>query len=800
MKKIKLLILTLLIFIWFWINQIYADDNIYYNWQPWFTFEFDNDIYSLVNRNILKNNQVFFDACKSWCYTPRYYQHTKFENDDFIIYLSRFKYTSIRADYSIIFSKKLKKFAKFWWKRAIWFMKWNFYLSDRWNWKWDKYKIVLENNEVKLKSEQFDILTKPIKTYSNSWKDVYFLKSENDFVWNYISDNHIVLDFFFSNDKIFQTKIKIPFNLHTDVNWFYYKFIKVGDFLFVSIYDQKKWFKTYQISIWKWKIFDIWDLFFIKYVWKNFISVKDVKLNNKDTRQNKKVFEYQEMWPIKQIIYSNWWKLYVNNGFESVSWPWWWNSNWTNAKNCRTEKINYPNNYSILSDNDILNTSIVVEQERVPVEWEEQEEFYYSAFSFSWWLQNASQDLIDKASWQYYIWITRADNLKNFNWNNIANHTNPITFDTYNWVSRLWNWNSVIMNLRADKGIWWFKISWSWPFWADWMLWVLVDCVSFKEKNFWDWTFWVDYNKSYDVKKYWFYDVCIKFWNKIWSHTINKIEFWPSTDNFIEKEICVDDDNNITVDWQIFTWSLDNISWRNIIDVSKIIEDDKNKITSWTLAKTQEFILNKFSDLWKMFKLFSITFPSNPWDFKMNIPTFLLKFKNWNGAYFESSSVEANLKPITNKLWVQVVNNSNQNISWWKILISFFMAILYILIRLLIISIFLLPFTLFFLIVRIFTFTFIWDVFWKWEGWGMITKVVSIVFYSIIFVPLFLLFSSIFSFVSVLDNWINILNTSFWFILSSFFDYNFFMVFVNWFFGLLVSSLIWAITLRIVKW
>lgn len=431
--------------------------------------------------------------------------------------------------------------------------------------------------------------------------------------------------------------------------------------------------------------------------------------------------------------------------------------------------------------------------------------------------------------------------LKNWIWF----YTNNNSWISYAYNTSSWSWEMAI------KDIWWkflnffrnYKIL---DFWQTFEKWEQKYFISYsvnwqfrtiKFSSFQNLEDWENFQDK-DILNWLFYLWSI--WNKnsknplliYWDQSLNYLQNFDNTKTFPTFFIWKYKGElrffYISNSWKLYIWNSDiiwiwkkyNIEWNNyFFDVGNNTNQNWN-INNWWIweawadwnyekeeglnyekekkekaefeenkknaEKTkQEF--NKF--LWdnefvkKILNLINFWFPEN-WNTKLTIPYIVPKIENWRAkVWYEEKKV--NLNPIEDKLKINALWEDDWT---WKKIISFFLAFIYITVKLILIF---LPV---FFISYIFKIT-IWlkDIFLPFlqnkEMKGNIWTAWVLIWFILLFWWLFLWFiwtiDFVFSFFSYVKDIINLI---FWFLNYNFFSFNTFTSII-WFFDWAIVSL-----------
>ena len=177
-------------------------------------------------------------------------------------------------------------------------------------------------------------------------------------------------------------------------------------------------------------------------------------------------------------------------------------------------------------------------------------------------------------------------------------------------------------------------------------------------------------------------------------------------------------------------------------------------------------------------EFFILPFPSEKETYSIIIP-----FLEFNKNKVNYKKLTADLPNFNNYKTYAVVNISDSdNNKLWKKFLSFLLWIFYILVRFFLIFFFFIPFFLYYFIAEKLTSFIFW---WLWsasENWWVISKPISFLYYSSILVSLVWILVWLLIFIPMFNFGFDYINNIFWYILSNYLDYSFFVWFVNWFF------------------
>lgn len=322
-------------------------------------------------------------------------------------------------------------------------------------------------------------------------------------------------------------------------------------------------------------------------------------------------------------------------------------------------------------------------------------------------------------------------------------------------------------------------------------------------------------NEVYNFK--WIKNVCLRFNKSFFDSTvIDDIRYGYRVIETFQKEVCENLDTwEILVDWETFTWSLDDIwssSWF-LDDVTfSVIPDDETIICSTmdipchlnklflkiqalftpsldlnsaddnSLSNTLSWQLEDKFHLSQFTSFYDIHLSENP-QLNIDIPFLLLTSDFW--VWYDSKNV--NLVPIEDRLWKSHIEKN----TLWKKFISFFFAIFYILIRLSILSLILYLFKKYYYTLEFFVNHLFWKSLtpdWSWNVWSVVFYVIFLWLTISWFITILTYIFPILPMFSFLINYITVF---FSLITVSFLDYQFFAWLVNAFF---ITSVWWIIS------
>ncbi len=194
----------------------------------------------------------------------------------------------------------------------------------------------------------------------------------------------------------------------------------------------------------------------------------------------------------------------------------WWSSN----QSCQTAYINTP--YNLSYSYQPSHTTI-----------DDYSLSYWQYFQYNrWWWGNES------------IWLYNAEDIEWFTWS-LSSTWTSFTFNSFDIIGN----NDPQLKLHSDYWIDYVNLTWTWNAFN------IISC---------DWSSSIERELLEYWKEYHFEtmeDVCIEF-IPAWftENEIFNIDFWSKETQIIEREVCSNlDTDEITVDWETYTWSLDNI-------------------------------------------------------------------------------------------------------------------------------------------------------------------------------------------------------------------------------------------------
>lgn len=254
--------------------------------------------------------------------------------------------------------------------------------------------------------------------------------------------------------------------------------------------------------------------------------------------------------------------------------------------------------------------------------------------------------------------------------------------------------------------------------------------------------------------------------------------------------------------WYIYfldkNWNVKNYSFQNDFKELNLTSNnfiDKNPdwtdkdSSGWDLSDQQKdsnVVFNAIKEkivwlLWwikDVVEFFILPFPSEKETYSIILP-----FLEFNKNKVNYKKLTADLPNFNNYKTYAVVNISDSdNNKLWKKFLSFLLWIFYILVRFFLIFFFFIPFFLYYFIAEKLTSFIFW---WLWsasENWWVISKPISFLYYSSILVPLVWILVWLLIFIPMFNVGFDYINNIFWYILSNYLDYSFFVWFVNWFF------------------
>lgn len=364
-----------------------------------------------------------------------------------------------------------------------------------------------------------------------------------------------------------------------------------------------------------------------------------------------------------------------------------------------------------------------------------------------------------------------------------------------------WFFTNLVYDFNNLNLIYDIKNKWYvWSFTKNNFLWLWEDFVNFytnsenlfdiSEFFYWRYHFWSFYNKKTWKQKIISLDrnfftkqelisnnsrFIIFAWKNLNSWNYN-IYYYDSTKyKLMVSDSSIDDlkgfhNNNFYDSYNPNTWEFEN-DW----DVGEPNEEEWSII----LQKLAEKVKTRFSWISEIFEFFVLPFPQEKDTYSVTIP-FISISKN-NEINYKKLTVDLPNFDDYNSLNVINVKDSDNN-SLWKKFLSFLLWVFYILIRFVLVLFFFLPFILFYFIAEKLTSFLFW---WLWHNswWSsVIWKFVFWVYFATLYVPLVAIILWLFIFIPMFNIWMDYLNSVFWYILSNYLDYTFFLWFVNWFF------------------
>ena len=202
-------------------------------------------------------------------------------------------------------------------------------------------------------------------------------------------------------------------------------------------------------------------------------------------------------------------------------------------------------------------------------------------------------------------------------------------------------------------------------------------------------------------------------------------------------------------------------------------------------------------DIWKPIQFFIAPFPWKQEIYFLDIP-FLKLSNNLKIDYVKYKADLPDFKnyKTPNILWDSLKHNEN---ALWKKFLSFLLWVLYIIIRFILVLFFFIPFVLFYFIVEKLSSIIFW---WIWkpaENSWILFKFVYYWYLAIVFGWLLSSFVLLLDFIPIFNYWFNYLHVIFWYFLINYLDFNFFIIFVNWFFSFLTLWIIVHFAYYVIK-
>ncbi len=202
-------------------------------------------------------------------------------------------------------------------------------------------------------------------------------------------------------------------------------------------------------------------------------------------------------------------------------------------------------------------------------------------------------------------------------------------------------------------------------------------------------------------------------------------------------------------------------------------------------------------DIWKPIQFFIAPFPWKQEIYSLDIP-FLKLSNNLKIDYVKYKADLPDFKnyKTPNILWDSLKHNEN---TLWKKFLSFLLWVLYIIIRFILVLFFFIPFVLFYFIVEKLSSIIFW---WIWkpaENSWILFKFVYYWYLAIVFGWLLSSFVLLLDFIPIFNYWFDYLHVIFWYFLINYLDFNFFIIFVNWFFSFLTLWIIAHFAYYVIK-
>ena len=395
---------------------------------------------------------------------------------------------------------------------------------------------------------------------------------------------------------------------------------------------------------------------------------------------------------------------------------------------------------------------------------------------------------------KFYISLENAEDITNFSWWIINNW-----FITYNNLDSPFADSPIITAFSSDNSnVNYFEITWTWSYYkrvyglnSNWERFEIADdLIDTPWTNF-------EFNKLYYFPNfpylYWFEFETTS--NSFSDDIVFNLDFWKIVKTQEVHEVCYDEETNenITVDGESYSWSLDDIWKLDIYDPPVENELDSwllwfnfTPTWSWTIEALTNWLNETFwIDVFTNYLI--ILLPETP---NLSIQFPFLKFYDDLSIWIEVHETE--LKPIKDDIWINHDEKSEVSKNFISVISWFF----YILFRLWILYIVFFIFKLFYW----FLYSSIWLLFWKTifdkTNWNLFSLWIFIFTYILIFSILIWLFSYILE-LDLLFNWIvDFWNSFFSLIVVSFWDYSNFVLFINSFFAWIVA-VIWIFIVKI---
>ena len=273
------------------------------------------------------------------------------------------------------------------------------------------------------------------------------------------------------------------------------------------------------------------------------------------------------------------------------------------------------------------------------------------------------------------------------------------------------------------------------------------------------WNFYVYYNSS--------------TWVKMLSLSDTFKDFYVQSDDFIDK----------------------NKDWTDKEDLH--FEKIKNQKQWQTfLEKIWEEVKWLLWDIWKPIQFFIAPFPWRQELYSLDIP-FIKLNDNLKIDYtkYRADLPDFNKYKTVSVLWDTLKNDN----SLWKKFLSFLLWVFYIFIRFVLILFFFIPFILFYFVVEKLSSFIFW---WIWKpaenSWTLF-KFIYYWYLAIIFGWLWWFVLWLLIFIPMFNYWFNYIHTIFWYFLVNYLDFDFFILFVNWFFTFLTLWIIAHFAYYVIK-
>lgn len=339
---------------------------------------------------------------------------------------------------------------------------------------------------------------------------------------------------------------------------------------------------------------------------------------------------------------------------------------------------------------------------------------------------------------------------------------------------------------------WWliqyFEIKWEWNYFRAYI-------------NEWEYLFnakYLEYNKRYFFKNA-LSEVNFEFKGSYSiTNKISKLDYWELKISFEDKEVCIiPDSEEVYIEWELFDWTkndLDN-NWLsnqdlnstttsvtaneslfNIVTENKLetVFDLDKTMDSWFTDKINEQISEK-TNLNDYIEFWDLTIPNEP-NLSISVPKVWLN-SNWIiDIQWES---QINFDIIEDRLWV--LNWELEDNMWWKAFISIILAIIYLVLRLVVLRIMFYILTLFYRYIHELSKLVLWGTslkYWSGNLWSMIPFIIYIV---AVWATTLILLSYILASSSVFNKITDWLTTLFTFLSVNTWIYELFQNIVNWF-------------------